>query len=192
VGQVLTEDALLRELSRLRAGVVATAAPPLATPGTPWPGTLPVMPGVVTTNGCFDLLHVGHLRYLQACKRPGEVLIVLLNSDASVRRLKGPERPIVPEADRAEVLAGLACVEYVTLFDEDTPERLLEAIHPDFHAKGAQYTEETLPEMPLFRRLGTHVRFVPMVANRSTTDLVDIIRQRYAFSQAPSPVRREG
>lgn len=171
MGEVLAADALLRKLSGRRTGSASlTGGPPEATRP------------IVTTNGCFDLLHVGHLRYLQACKQPGEMLIVLVNSDASVRRLKGPERPIVPEADRAELLAGLACVDYVTLFDEDTPERLLEAICPDFHAKGAQYTEDTLPEMPLFRRLGTRVRFVPMVENRSTTDLVAVIRQRYALS----------
>ena len=164
MGEVLKDEALLRKLAPLR-------------------GQSPV----VTTNGCFDLLHVGHLRYLQACKQPGETLVLLLNTDASVRRLKGPQRPLVSEDDRAELLAGLACVDYVTLLDEDTPERLLEVIQPDFHAKGAQYTEDTLPEMPLLRRLGTRVRFVPMVENRSTTDLVEIIRQRY-----PSPVSLQG
>jgi rfaE bifunctional protein nucleotidyltransferase chain/domain len=145
---------------------------------------------IITTNGCFDLLHVGHLRYLQACKNPAttnETLVVLLNSDDSIRRLKGPLRPIVPQDDRAELLAGLGCVDFVVLFEEDTPEKLLEVIRPDFHAKGAQYTEETLPEMPLLRSLGTQVRFVAMVENRSTTNLVEIIRERFA-APATEPV----
>lgn len=108
----------------------------------------------------------------------GETLVVLVNSDASVRRLKGEQRPIVSEADRAELLAGLGCVDYVVLFEEDTPERLLETIRPDFHAKGAQYTEESLPEMPLLRRIGAKVRFVEMVENRSTTSVIETIQDR--------------
>jgi len=130
---------------------------------------------LVVTNGCFDILHVGHLRYLQACKALGQTLIVLVNSDQSVRNLKGPSRPIVCEADRAELLCGLSCVDYVTLFDEESPLTLLEKIRPDFYAKGDQYTEETLPEMPLLRKIGTQVRFVPMVLERSTTGIVERI-----------------
>jgi rfaE bifunctional protein nucleotidyltransferase chain/domain len=135
---------------------------------------------IVSTNGCFDILHIGHLRYLQACKQPGERLVVYLNSDASVRRLKGPSRPIVCEEDRAELLAGLACVDYVVLFEEDTPEVLLEAVRPDFHAKGAQYTPDILPEMPLLRRLGIDVRFVEMVPGRSTSALIERIERHCA------------
>lgn len=135
---------------------------------------------VVTTNGCFDILHVGHLRYLQACKALGDILVVLVNSDASVRRLKGPQRPIVAEADRAELLAGLSCVDYVVLFEEDTPEPLIEKIKPDFHAKGDQYTEENLPEMETLRRVGTSVRFVPMVESRSTSGIIETIQRRLA------------
>lgn len=169
MGSVVSPQALLEKLTSLRK------------PSPSGDGA-----SVITTNGCFDLLHVGHLRYLQACKNPAntnEILVVLLNSDESVRRLKGPLRPILPQADRAELLAGLGCVDFVALFEEDTPEKLLEVIRPDFHAKGAQYTEETLPEMPLLRSLGTKVRFVPMVENRSTTNIVEIIRERFA---APS------
>jgi len=132
---------------------------------------------IVTTNGCFDILHVGHLRYLQGCKGMGDVLVVMVNSDASVRRLKGSSRPVVNEADRAELLAGLGCVDYVVLFDDDTPEPLLEIIQPDFHAKGAQYNEENLPEMATLRKIGAQVRFVPMVENRSTTSIIDRIQQ---------------
>jgi rfaE bifunctional protein nucleotidyltransferase chain/domain len=137
---------------------------------------------IVVTNGCFDILHVGHLRYLQACKRLGDILVVLVNSNASVQRLKGPSRPIVDESDRAELVAGLGCVDFVTLFDEDTPEVLLEAIRPDFYAKGDQYNEENLPEIETLRRIGTQVRFVPMVESRSTTSIIDTIRQRVIAS----------
>jgi rfaE bifunctional protein nucleotidyltransferase chain/domain len=135
---------------------------------------------VVTTNGCFDILHVGHLRYLQAARVLGDLLIVALNSDASVRRLKGPERPIMGQEDRAELLAGLACVDYVVIFDEDTPQAMLEAIRPDIHVKGAQYTEETLPEAQALKALGTRIEFVGMVAGRSSTNVIDKIKQAAA------------
>jgi rfaE bifunctional protein nucleotidyltransferase chain/domain len=161
MGDVLTADQLLRKLAPLRG-----------------------QSSVVTTNGCFDILHVGHLRYLQACKKLGDILVVMLNTDASVRRLKGPKRPIIDEADRAELLAGLACVDYVVLFDEDTPEPLIERIRPDFHAKGAQYTEENLPEMDTLRRVGAQVKFVDMVENRSTTSVIETIQQRLCSSPA--------
>ncbi len=141
---------------------------------------------IVTTNGCFDILHVGHLRYLQGCKALGEKLVVLVNSDASVRRLKGPQRPIVTESDRAELVAGLGCVDYVVLFDEDTPEPLLEKIVPDFHAKGAQYNEDNLPEMATLRKIGTQVKFVPMVENRSTSSVIDTIQQRLGAAAQPT------
>lgn len=155
MGQVLSIGKLLEELAPLRG-----------------------QSSIVTTNGCFDILHVGHLRYLQGCKGMGDKLVVMVNSDASVRRLKGPQRPIVPEADRAELLAGLGCVDYVVLFDEDTPEPLMETIRPDFHAKGAQYNEDNLPEMATLRKIGAQVKFVPMVENRSTTSVIDSIKQR--------------
>lgn len=155
MGQVLAVPQLLEELAPLRGQY-----------------------SIVTTNGCFDILHVGHLRYLQGCKSMGDKLVVMVNSDASVQRLKGPQRPIVPEADRAELLAGLGCVDYVVLFDEDTPEPLMEIICPDFHAKGAQYNEDNLPEMATLRKIGARVKFVPMVENRSTTSVIDTIKQR--------------
>jgi len=114
-------------------------------------------------------------------------MVVLVNSDASVRRLKGPQRPIVPEADRAELVAGLGCVDYVVLFEEDTPEPLLKIIKPDYHAKGAQYNEENLPEMATLRKIGAQVRFVPMVDNRSTTNVIDTIIQRLATTNSQEP-----
>ena len=100
---------------------------------------------VVTTNGCFDILHVGHVRYLQKSKSFADYLIVLLNSDKSVKSIKGDDRPINNEMDRAEILVALNCVDFVVLFDEDSPAKLLDEIKPDVYTKGADYTMETLP-----------------------------------------------
>ena len=131
---------------------------------------------IVTTNGCFDLLHVGHLRYLQATKAEGDRLIVLVNSDLSVRGLgKASNRPIVPEAERAELIAGLACVDAACIFSGHTPIPELEQIKPDVHAKGGQYTEATLPEAPILKGLGTRLAFISMVEGRSTTSLIQKI-----------------
>jgi D-beta-D-heptose 7-phosphate kinase/D-beta-D-heptose 1-phosphate adenosyltransferase len=127
---------------------------------------------IVSTNGVFDVLHVGHVRYLQAARQLGDLLVVGVNSDACTRRLKGPTRPIVPEAERAEILAALACVDYVTIFDEDTPTALLEIIRPDIHVKGGDYDVETLPETPVVRRYGGEVVTLPFVEGRSTTGIV--------------------
>ena len=135
---------------------------------------------VVLTNGCFDILHVGHLRYLEEARRLGR-LIVAINSDASTRRLKGESRPIVPEADRAELLASLRCVDLVTIFDELTAEETLEAIRPDVYVKGADYgpAARPLPEAIVAEKIGTRVALIPLVENRSTTALIETIRQRY-------------
>lgn len=135
---------------------------------------------IVFTNGCFDVLHVGHARYLEDARALGDLLVVGLNSDASVRGLKGPQRPIVPEADRAELLAALAAVDYVVLFDEATPEALIRRVRPDIHVKGGDYREEDLPEAPLIRSLGGEVHLMPLVEGRSTTDVVRTILERYA------------
>ena len=133
---------------------------------------------VVLTNGCFDLLHVGHLRYLQAARRFGR-LIVGLNSDASVRRLKGNSRPIVGEAERAELLAGLRCVDLVTIFDESDAAALLDALRPDVYVKGADYGPggRPLPEAETAARHGTRVEFVELVDGHSTSALVEAIRR---------------
>lgn len=139
---------------------------------------------VVTTNGCFDILHVGHLRYLTAARNLGDLLVVAINSDDSVRGLKGPSRPIVPESDRAELLAGLCCVDYVVLFDEATPVKVLQAIRPDIHVKGAQYTEDTLPEAEALRAMGTRIEFLPMVAGRSSTNIIERIQQLVSCSSS--------
>jgi rfaE bifunctional protein nucleotidyltransferase chain/domain len=128
---------------------------------------------VVTTNGCFDILHVGHVRYLQKTKSFADVLIVLLNSDISVKKIKGPTRPINNEADRAEILCALTCVDYVVLFDEDSPRDLLDEMKPDVYTKGADYTMETLPEADIMRKNGTRVEFIEFVAGKSTTATIE-------------------
>lgn len=130
----------------------------------------------VFTNGCFDLLHVGHLRYLQAARALGDRLVVGLNSDASVRLLKGPTRPIVSEAERAELLAGLRCVDYVTVFDEPTADTLLALLKPQVYAKGGDYLPETLPEAPTVAAYGGAIRLLPFIAGRSTSAIVERIR----------------
>jgi len=131
---------------------------------------------VVFTNGVFDILHVGHVRYLQAARAEGDALLVGINSDASVRRLKGPTRPLNPEDERAEVVAALACVEAVCVFDEDTPHALIEIVRPHVHAKGGDYAgPDALPETPLVRSLGGEVVILPLVPGRSTTQLIQKI-----------------
>lgn len=127
---------------------------------------------VVTTNGCFDILHVGHVRYLNKSKSFGDILVVALNTDASVKRLKGESRPINNENDRAEVLLNLESVDYVVLFDEDTPVKLLEAIKPDIHTKGADYTVETLPEAEIIIKNGGKIEFISFVEGKSTTNTI--------------------
>lgn len=128
---------------------------------------------VVTTNGCFDILHVGHVRYLQKTKSFADVLIVLLNSDKSVRSIKGPTRPINNENDRAEILCALSCVDYVVMFDEDSPRNLLDEMKPDVYTKGADYTMETLPEADIMRKNSTRVEFISFVEGKSTTGIIE-------------------
>lgn len=132
---------------------------------------------IVFTNGVFDLLHVGHARYLADAKKLGDRLVVGLNSDASVRRLKGDERPFVTEEDRAELLLHLAAVDAVTIFEEETPVVLIEALRPDIHVKGGDYDVEQLPETPVVRAYGGEVRILRFVEGRSTTNLADRIRR---------------
>jgi rfaE bifunctional protein nucleotidyltransferase chain/domain len=134
---------------------------------------------VVFTNGVFDLLHAGHVTYLAWARAQGDALIVGLNTDASVRVLKGPERPLMPFDDRAAVLAALRCVDAVVGFSERTPETLLDRIRPDVHVKSAQYQIEDLPERLVVLQHGGEIRLAPHVAGRSTTDIVANIRNRY-------------
>ncbi|MCC7492978.1 MAG: adenylyltransferase/cytidyltransferase family protein [Fimbriimonadaceae bacterium] len=126
----------------------------------------------VLTNGCFDLLHVGHLRTLQAARACGDFLIVGLNSDLGVQRLKGPARPLVPEAERAELLAGLRCVDYVCLFDEPTALELAAALRPRVYVKSVEYRDKPLPERAVVEAAGGRVELVEVHVGHSTTDLV--------------------
>ena len=131
---------------------------------------------IVATNGCFDILHVGHVRYLKKSKEFGDVLIVGLNSDASVRSIKGPNRPINNEFDRAEVLCALNSVDYVVLFDEDSPRDLLELIKPNVYTKGADYTLKTLPEADVILKNNGWAEFIDFVEGKSTTKIIDKIK----------------
>lgn len=133
---------------------------------------------IVFTNGCFDLLHVGHVRYLQAARTMGDLLVVGLNTDASVRKLnKGNGRPIVPQEQRAEVLAALACVDYVVLFDEPDPGRLIADLQPDVLVKGGDWKPEQIVGRDTVEARGGIVRTIPLVPGVSTTALVEKIRE---------------
>ena len=132
---------------------------------------------IVTTNGCFDILHVGHVRYLEKTKTFADVLIVALNSDKSVKSIKGDSRPINKEEDRAEVLSALRCVDYVILFDEDSPIDLLLQIKPDVYTKGADYTVETLPEAKPIMENGGRVEFISFVEGKSTTSIINKMKE---------------
>ena len=131
---------------------------------------------IALTNGLFDLLHVGHLRYLEAAASEADCLVVAVNSDSSARALKGRTRPIVPGVERAELLAGFACVDYVTIFDELKVEQLLREIRPDVHCKGTDYSEESLPERDVARELGVRIAIVGDQKRHSTSDLVTRLR----------------
>jgi D-beta-D-heptose 7-phosphate kinase/D-beta-D-heptose 1-phosphate adenosyltransferase len=131
---------------------------------------------VVFTNGVFDLLHPGHVRYLQQARALGDVLVVGLNSDASVRHNKGPARPITPQTERAEILAALACVDVVVIFDEDTPAAIIEACHPDILVKGADWAADQIVGRDTVEARGGRVVRVPVEHGYSTTALVERIR----------------
>lgn len=130
---------------------------------------------IVFTNGCFDILHAGHVRYLNAAKQLGDCLILGLNSDLSVRALKGESRPINVEEDRAEVLAALASVDYVVVFDESTAEQLVFEIQPDVYVKGGDYSPETLPESQIVTSYGGKTVLIPLVEGRSSTNIINKI-----------------
>ncbi|CAA9423297.1 MAG: ADP-heptose synthase / D-glycero-beta-D-manno-heptose 7-phosphate kinase [uncultured Rubrobacteraceae bacterium] len=131
---------------------------------------------MVFTNGCFDLLHPGHVSYLRAARMLGDALVVGLNSDASVRKLKGPSRPVVPEADRAAVLEALESVDAVVIFDEDTPVRLLREVRPAVYVKGGDYRVEDLPESEVAAEIGVEVKILRFETGYSTTALIQKIR----------------
>ncbi len=127
---------------------------------------------VVFTNGCFDLLHIGHVRYLQEARELGDALVVGVNSDASVRRLKGPGRPLTPARERAEILAGLACVDFVTIFGAATPLQLIRALGPDILVKGGDWPVAAIVGREAVESRGGKVVAIPFVKNRSTTALI--------------------
>jgi rfaE bifunctional protein nucleotidyltransferase chain/domain len=134
---------------------------------------------VVLTNGHFDILHVGHVDCLQRAKALGDVLMVGLNSDASTRLLKGEKRPIVPQEERAQLLAALQCVDYVIIFEERTAERLLAALKPEVYVKGGDWAIEDLPEAKVIAEYGIRAELLPQVPSRSTTDIIETILTRY-------------
>ena len=127
---------------------------------------------VVLANGCFDVLHAGHVRYLEAAKSIGDMLVVAINSDEQVATLKGAGRPLLPESERAEIVAALAAVDLVTIFNEPTVAELLLAIKPDIHAKGTDYTEDTVPERDVVRSFGGRTAIVGDPKDHSTSDMI--------------------
>ena len=131
---------------------------------------------VALANGLFDILHVGHLHYLEAARAEADLLVVGVNSDVSARQLKGPPRPIVPQHERAELLAGLSCVDFVTIFEGPTVESLMRAVRPDVHCKGTDYTPSSVPEAPLARQLGIRVAIVGDSKAHSTRDIIRRLR----------------
>jgi len=140
---------------------------------------------IVLTNGCFDLLHIGHIRYLQQARALGDLLIVGLNSDASAQRLKGPRRPLMPQGERAALLAALACVDYVTIFEEDTAEALVTRLRPAIYVKGGDYqlmpaiAGKVLPEAAAVQRYGGRVVLLPYLPGHSTSEIIARIVARY-------------
>lgn len=166
MGDVITDWSRLRErLDTERCGFRATHGREME---------------VVSTNGVFDLLHVGHVRLLREARSRGDLLVVAINSDASTRSLKGPSRPYVPQADRAELLAGLACVDLVTVFDEPTPEKILDVVRPSIHIKGSDYEAARIPERAVVELYGGRVETVALAPGRSSSALAARIREDYA------------
>ena len=156
MGEVLSRDALIQRVNEDRAHGLTLAF----------------------ANGAFDILHVGHIRYLEAARREADRLIVAVNDDASVRGLKGPARPVLPQADRAELVAALRAVDYVVIFPEPTVTPLLELLRPDVHCKGTDYTVDTVPERATVRAYGGRIAIVGDPKDHSTSDLVTRLRSK--------------
>ena len=133
---------------------------------------------VVLANGCFDILHVGHLRYLEGARALGDVLVVGINSDTSVRRIKDPGRPILTQDERVSLISAMRCVDYVVLFDEPDVSRILDVLKPAIHAKGTDYTEQTVPERARVLKYGGAVRIAGDEKNHSTRDIIERILKR--------------
>jgi len=137
---------------------------------------------IVFTNGCFDIIHVGHIRYLKKAKALGDVLVVGLNSDASIRKIKGDRRPIVSEKERAEVLSALGMVDYIVIFSEPTPLRLIKAIQPDVLVKGADWPEKEIVGADVVKARGGRVARIRLAKGRSTTDIIQKVLKLHRFS----------
>jgi D-glycero-beta-D-manno-heptose 1-phosphate adenylyltransferase len=135
---------------------------------------------IVLANGCFDLLHVGHVRYLDAARRLGDVLFVGINGDAAVARLKGQGRPLMPADERVELLSALRAVDHVVVFDDDTADKLIAAVRPDVHAKGTDYTADSVPERETVRACGGRVAIVGDPKDHATRDVIGEIARRFA------------
>jgi D-beta-D-heptose 7-phosphate kinase/D-beta-D-heptose 1-phosphate adenosyltransferase len=134
---------------------------------------------IVFTNGCFDLLHIGHVRYLEKARALGDVLVVGVNSDSSIRELKGPERPIFPEEERTEILSSLGCVDYITIFHEPDPLNLITSLRPNILVKGGDWTKEQIVGKEIVERSGGEVVIIPFVQGASTSNLIETILKRY-------------
>jgi D-beta-D-heptose 7-phosphate kinase/D-beta-D-heptose 1-phosphate adenosyltransferase len=134
---------------------------------------------IVFTNGCFDLLHVGHVRYLEQAKSLGDILVVGINGDRSVQDLKGPRRPILPVEERAEILSGLGCIDYLTVFDEPTPFELISVLQPNVLVKGGDWTREKIVGGEVVEGAGGEVVTIPFVEGSSTTNIIETILERY-------------
>jgi glycerol-3-phosphate cytidylyltransferase len=130
---------------------------------------------LVFTNGCFDIIHVGHINYLEQAKQLGDILVVGINSDRSVRVIKGDKRPIISEYERARIVSSLRFVDYVVIFDEETPVSIIKEIQPDIHVKGGDYHMEELPEYPIVRSYGGKVVILPYITGKSTTAIINKI-----------------
>lgn len=144
---------------------------------------------IVLANGCFDLIHVGHIRYLKDAKERGDVLILALNSDASTRQLKGKGRPLLDENERVKILSSVSYVDYIVVFEEATVGRVLLALKPDIHAKGSDYTEETVPEKETVRSYGGGIAITGGPKVRSTSHLIDRIARSMKDVKPKKPVR---
>ena len=144
---------------------------------------------IVFTNGCFDILHVGHVRYLVEARGLGDILIVGVNTDSSVKMNKGDLRPIVPEDDRAELLAALETVDYVVKFSEKTPSELIGKLQPHIHVKGGDYTEDQMPEAKVIRSYGGAIVTIPLVKGKATTNIIETILKRVKNQGQPPLLR---
>ncbi len=134
---------------------------------------------IVFTNGCFDLLHIGHVRYLEKARTLGDALVVGVNSDSSVRKLKGPKRPVLPAKERAEILSGLGCVDYITIFDELDPLKLITSLHPNVLVKGGDWTKEQIVGREVLESSGGKVVIIRFVKGASTSTLIKTILKRF-------------